>query len=113
MDVKINFIEPLLERAEDYSKTSLELIKLKAVGKTAEIAGTFASRGAVILVLSVFVVSINIGLALWLGDVMGRPYLGFFCVGGFYGIAGLILHFFLNDPIKNRVRNSLIAQMLN
>ena len=59
MNDKMTFIEPLLERAEAYGKTSYELIKLKAVDKTADVASTMVSRGAVILVLSMFVVIIT------------------------------------------------------
>lgn len=113
MEVKINFMEPLLERVEAYSRTSIELVKLKTVNKTAEIAGTFVSRGAVVLVLSIFTVIINIGFALWLGDLMGKSYYGFFCVAGFYALVGLVLYFFLNESIKTQVSNSLRTQMLN
>ncbi|OFY91885.1 MAG: hypothetical protein A3K10_05805, partial [Bacteroidetes bacterium RIFCSPLOWO2_12_FULL_31_6] len=86
MENKIVFIEPLFERAEAYGKTSYELIKLKAVDKTSDVLSTFVSRGAVILVLSMFIVIVNIGIALFLGDLLGKSYYGFFCVAGFYGI---------------------------
>ena len=109
---KLIFIEPLLERAEAYGKTSYELIKLKAVDKTADITSTLVSRGAVVLVLSMFIVIVNIGIALWLGDILGKSYYGFFCIAGFYGIVGGVLYFFMHDTIKKRVSNSLISQML-
>jgi hypothetical protein len=109
----INFIDPLVEKAETYGKTSYELIKLRTIGKTAEIASTFASRGAAILVLSMFTLIVNIGLALWLGELLGKNYYGFFTVAGFYGTVGIILYFFMHDPIKKRVSNSIISQILN
>ncbi len=109
---KLIFIQPLLERAEAYGKTSYELIKLKAVDKTADITSTLVSRGAVVLVLSMFIVIVNIGIALWLGDILGKSYYGFFCIAGFYGIVGGVLYFFMHDTIKKRVSNSLISQML-
>ena len=113
MENKIVFIEPLFERAEAYGKTSYELIKLKAVDKTSDVLSTFVSRGAVILVLSMFIVIVNIGIALFLGDLLGKSYYGFFCVAGFYGIIGGVLYFFLHDKIKKYVSNSIITQMLN
>lgn len=113
MENKMTFIEPLFERAEAYGKTSYELIKLKAVDKTSEVVSTFVSRGAVILVLSMFIVIVNIGVALFLGDILGKSYYGFFCVAGFYGIIGGVLYFFLHDRIKKIVRTSIITQMLN
>jgi len=113
MENKITFIEPLFEKAEAYGKTSYELIKLKAVDKTAEVVSTLVSRGAAILVLSMFIVIVNIGIALWLGDLFGKSYYGFFCVAGFYAIIGGVLYFFLHNRIKKNVSNSIISQMLN
>lgn len=112
METQQNYIEPLIERAENYGKTSLELIKLKTVEKTADVVSTSVSRGAAILFLTMFTVIINIGIALWLGDVLGKSYYGFFCVAGFYGIVGGVLYFFMHNWIKERVSNSLISQML-
>ena len=37
METNLSLIEPLLERAEQYSKTSIELIKLRLVDKTAAV----------------------------------------------------------------------------
>ncbi|CAN5421633.1 hypothetical protein BH10BAC1_BH10BAC1_02300 [soil metagenome] len=113
MEEKVNFIEPLFVRAEAFGKTSYELYKLRAVDKTALVASTFISRGAAILFLSIFTVSANIGIALWLGDILGKNYYGFFCVAGFYGLLGVVIYFFMNDWIKNRVSNSIISQLLN
>ncbi len=113
MEEKINYIEPLIERAEEYGRTSIELIKLKALDKTAAVASTAVSRGAAILFLSMFTVIVNIGIALWLGDVLGKSYYGFFCVAAFYGILGSILYFFMHNWIKKQVSDSIISQMLN
>lgn len=112
MEDKSNFIEPLIERAEEYGKTSLELLKLKALAKTADIVSTFISRGAVVLFLTIFTVLANIGVALWLGDVLGKMHYGFFCVAGFYGIIGGILYFFMHDKIKKSISDSIISQAL-
>ena len=113
MEDKINFIEPLFERVEEYGKTSYELFKLKALDKTVGVVSTSASRGIAILVLSMFVAILSIGVALWLGDLLGRLYYGFFCVAGFYGIVGGVLYFFMHKNIKERISNSIISQMLN
>ena len=113
MEDKMNFIEPIFERAEEYGKTSYELFKLKTLDKTAVVVSTFVSRGTVILVLSMFIVLATIGVALYLGEMLGKSYYGFFCVAGFYGIIGGVLYFFMNNWIKKRVSNLIISQMLN
>lgn len=113
MEDKINFTEPILERAEEYGKTSYKLFKLKAVDKTAGVVSTFISRGTVALVLSMFILILTIGVAIWLGDLLGKLYYGFFCVAGFYGLIGVILYFFLHNFIKKIISNSIITHLLN
>ncbi|MBI3520870.1 MAG: hypothetical protein HY062_16145 [Bacteroidetes bacterium] len=113
MDDKATFIEPLLLKAEAYGKTSYELIKLKTIDKTSDVLSTGVSRGIAILAFSVFLVMVNIAIALWLGDILGKSYYGFFCVAGFYAVCGLILYFFMHNWIKERISNSIISQLLN
>lgn len=107
------FIEPLFERAEAYGKTSLELIKLKALNKTTEVVSTGVSRSIVVFVVSMFLILSSVGGALWLGDLLGKSYYGFFCVAGFYGILGVVIYAFMHKWIKKCVSNSLILQLLN
>lgn len=113
MEDKTDLIESLIEKAETYGKTSFEAFKLKTVEKTSDVVSTLVSRGTFILVLSMFTIIINVGFALWLGDILGKTYYGFFCMAGFYGITGIIVYFFLHRWIKKRISNSLIRQILN
>jgi cytochrome c biogenesis protein CcdA len=113
MEIKTSYLEPLFERAEEYGKTSYELIKLRTLEKTSKILSAIISRGIVVLILAIFIVFANIGLALWLGDLLGKNYYGFLCVAGLYGIVWGVLHFFLHNQIKRKINNSLITQMFN
>jgi hypothetical protein len=112
MEEKLNFIEPLVERAEAYGKTSLELLKLTALDKTAEITSVFVSRSVAILLFSMFTVIVNIGISFWLGDLLGKTHYGFFCVAAFYAVAGSVIWFFMHDRIKKYISNSIISQVL-
>jgi hypothetical protein len=56
MESQTNLIDPLLERAETYSKTSFELMKLKALAKTADVTSSLFSRSLFILLVSFFCV---------------------------------------------------------
>ncbi len=112
MEAKENLIEPLLERVEEYSKTSLELLKLKCLDKTADVTSTLISHLLSIMVFSLFALTLNIAIALWLGDLLGKNYYGFLIVASFYGLIGIIL-FFIHPLIKTRVNNSIITKMLN
>jgi hypothetical protein len=113
MENRMYILEPLFDRAEDYAKTSFELYKLKTISKTAEVVSTFVSRGAVVIVVSMFLVFASIGLALWLGDLFGKTYLGFFCVATFYIVLGYVLYYFLHKSIKRQVSNSIISEIFN
>ncbi len=112
MEVKSNLIEPLLEKAEAYGKTSFELLRLKALDKTADVASTLASRSLLTIVLSLFVLTINIGIALWLGDLLGKHYYGFFIVASCYGLVAIVL-LIIHPFIKGRVNNAIIKQLFN
>lgn len=113
MENAFNNIEPLFEKIETYGKTSFELYKLKTISKTAEVASTFVSRGAVVVVVFLFMVFASIGLALWLGDLLGEPYLGFLCVASFYILLGVVLFYFLHNFIKRKISNSIISAIFN
>lgn len=106
-------IEPLFERAEAYGKTSYELIKLKTLDKTANVMSIFVSKGIVVLVFYMFLALLNIGAALWLGELFGKLYYGFFCIAGFYAIILGMIHFFLKNWIRKVAGDSIILQMLN
>ena len=111
-DPKINLIEPLLERAEQYAKTSVELFKLRTLDKTAEVSSSIISR-IVIYVLSIlFVLTLTIAVALWLGEVLGHNYYGFIIVAAFYGIL-LVLSYFFHPWFKTRINNFIITELLH
>ncbi len=107
------FIDPLLERASQYGKTSYELIKLKTINKSANIVSTFISRVAAGSFIIMFILIFSIGISLWLGDLLGKSYYGFFCIAGFYAIISVVLYFFMHKKIKSKINNLLIMQMLN
>ena len=112
MEAKILLIEPLLERAEEYGKTSFELLKFKTVYKTADVASTLISRVWLSIIVSLFVLTLNVGVALWIGDALGKNYYGFLIVALFYGFTGIVLYFML--PImKERLHNSIVKHILN
>ena len=112
MEEKIHFIDPLLEKVEEYGKTSYELFKLKALDKTVGITSTFISDGIVGFFLFMLLIITTIGVALMLGDWLGKAYYGFFCVAGFYGIMAGIVHFY-KSWVKKCVSDSIVSHILN
>lgn len=84
-------IESLVNKSHAYVETRLELFKLKMVDKTSEVASAIASGIALFLVFFIFFVVFNIGLALLIGDLVGRSFYGFFILAAVYAIIGLVL----------------------
>ena len=77
-------IEELLDKATEYGKTELELAKLKALGKASDIASASVPSLIVTASASVFMLFLNLGIAVWVGGQLGNLFLGFFAVSAFY-----------------------------
>ncbi len=112
MENNTSTIEMLFEKAEDYTRTTAELLKLKAVDKTADVASSLLSRGAVSIVFVMFAFLANVGLSLWIGELLGKDYYGFLTVSSFYLIASVLLYVFRDPLIKLPVSNFIIERML-
>lgn len=112
METKENIIEPLIERVEEYTKISLELIKLKSLDKTCEITSTLISRLLLVVILSLFMLSLTVAAGFWLGDLFGKNYYGFAAVALFYGFIAVLIYF-IHPLIKARINNSIIKLILN
>src|SRR4030042_5028123 len=112
MEDKAKLIESLLERAVEYGKTSFELVKLKALDKTSEVVSTVIPHTIVYVLIASFMLFFNLGLAFWLGEILGKICFGFFVVAAFYGITAIVLHFFMHKWLKKIISNSFIKQVL-
>lgn len=107
-----NIVESLLEKIVDYGKTNFELIKLRAVDKTSDVASSIITQAFSIVLFVSFWFFFNIGLAVWLGMLLSKVYYGFFVVTAFYGFIWIVFHFFINKSFKNMVCNNIIKLLL-
>ncbi len=105
-------IATLFERAEDYSKTSLELYKLNTIDKTADLVSSLVSNFVILVTVALSLLILNIGVSLWIGNYFDELYYGFLIVGGFYAFIGIILCVFRKKWIKIPVSNSIIKKMI-
>jgi len=112
MDEQSGLIESLIEKGEQYGKTTLELLKLKTLDKSADVVSNLVSWLIVFIFAVLFFLILNIGVALWLGELLGKSYYGFFVVSGFYALLALIFGIFRKQIVKNPVNNSIITQVL-
>jgi hypothetical protein len=112
METAANSIESLFEKAETYGKTTYELSKLKLLQTSTVVVSSLLARLSVIAMLSMFALISSIGVAIFLGELLGKSYYGFFIVAAFFLVAGIVLHFFLHKLIRRPVSEIIIKQAL-
>ena len=112
MEENTKLIESLLERATEYGKTSYELVKLKALDKTSDVVSSLLPHSVVFVLIASFMLFFNLGLAFWLGEILGKIFYGFFVVAAFYVIIGIVIHFFMHKWLKKLFCNYFIKQVL-
>jgi hypothetical protein len=112
MDTPLSSVESLIEPVENYVRTTLELSKLKLLQTAAIVATSLISRIAVMLMILVFFLVVNLGIAFWLGDILGEVYYGLFVVAGLDLVVSILSYFFLYGWIKKPVSDIIIKQAL-
>jgi hypothetical protein len=113
MEKSKELIEMLIERGEEYGKTTLELVKLKTIDKSSDVISNLVSWLIVILFAVMFFTLLNIAIALWLGEIMDNSSYGFFAVAGFYALLTLVFLIFRKQLVKKPVNNSIVKQLLD
>jgi hypothetical protein len=102
----------LMNALEQYSVTSVELFKLKALSKVTGVVSQMTSRFLFMVILLLGMVMLNVSAALWLGEVFGKNYYGFLGVAlfdGFFGVAIYLLH----TPIRTKIGNMFVAHVIH
>jgi hypothetical protein len=112
MENNEKMIESLLEKAVEYVKTSSELAKLKTIDKTSDIVSSYIPHFLVLVLICIFLVFFNMGLAIYIGEIIGKIFYGFFVIAAFYLITGIFVHFFMHKWLKKKVGNYIIKQFL-
>jgi hypothetical protein len=113
MNDNVTHIEMLFDKAEDYGKTTIELLKLQAVRKSADVISSLISKAVITISVALSILILNIGVAIWLGKLTGEHYYGFFIVAGAYAFIALVFHLFRHTWIKAPLKNGFIAKMMN
>ncbi|MBN1625076.1 MAG: hypothetical protein JW944_01015 [Deltaproteobacteria bacterium] len=112
MENRPGSIKDIFEEAEECGRTSLELLRLKALDISSDFLASCASQLIVAFILFLFILMLSIGAAFWAGDLLGKPSYGFFIVSAFYVIILLLLCLFLGKHIKRYVSNLIIRQAI-
>ena len=108
---KGSLFELLFEKVVNYTKINIALFRLQVLDKTSDIVSSLIPRFVMFGFIVLFLFFLSLGLALWLGDILGKTYIGFFILGGFYGIAGIIFYGFMDRSIKKFVYDYFIEMI--
>lgn len=112
MESTANNLETLFEKAEIYGKTTFELSKLKAINASSTVLTNLISKIIIAVTLLIFIVVFSIAVALYIGDLTGKAYLGFLMVAGFYLLMGGLMKLFLFKMIRKPLSNLIITLAL-
>jgi hypothetical protein len=82
------------------------------IDKTSSVASSIISGIALFVIFFIFFIVLNIGIALLIGDLVGRASWGFLIWAGFYGIVGFVLFSQRNKIIKTPVTKLIIGKFL-
>jgi Putative Actinobacterial Holin-X, holin superfamily III len=108
----IDNIEKLVASAAEVTETKIELIKLRAAGK---ISASLSSLVALIMVLvfsGAALTIVSFGFAYFIGSKLNNLSYGFFIVGGFYALVGLLFFYnrkkWVQEPLSNLFIDKII-----
>ncbi len=105
-------IKTLFDQSKDYLDTQIELTKLKAIDKSADVLSSMIVLIAMFLISFMMVLFLSIGLAMLIGKYLGAYHYGFFIVGGFFALVLTLIYLRRGKWIKTPIANGLISKLL-
>lgn len=106
-----SFTRRLYEQVEQYAKTTVELYKLRAINTFADLIAAIGTGILLWLIASMFLLFVSIGMAFYLGEVLGKWHYGFFIVAGFYILIGIIIYIVRVKYVKQKINDFVIKQI--
>ena len=81
----------MLETLKEYASKRLDLVKIVATEKASLSAGIVTYLVLMLVAFTFFIILFNIGVAYFIGKLLGATAYGFFIVAGFYLLIMIIL----------------------
>lgn len=108
----VSLIETLFSRSKEYAGNRFDLYKLKLIDKTSNVASSVLAGVVLFVVFFIFFIVLNIGIALLIGDLVGKSYWGFLILAAIYAIAGFVIFKGRDKFFKTPVSQMLIRKFL-
>jgi hypothetical protein len=106
-------LKSLLEKLIEHLETRIDLVRLKTIDKSSEVLSSLISGVAIAVGILLFVFIISVGLALYIGHLLGQLYYGFFILGGFFALVVILLYLFRHKWLKVPVCNMIVKMIFN
>lgn len=105
-----NFDE-LIQKLKEYLHTKMELGKLTLIEKSVYLLANLISNGLLILFFSLSFLLANLALGLYLSEIFGNNYTGFFILAIFYFIITIIIFFTKEKLFEKAIMNGMIKKI--
>lgn len=112
MSTTVENIEKLVASVSDVAETKIELIKLKAAGKISASLSSLVAIMMVVVFSGAALTILSFGLAYLIGSKLDNVSYGFFIVGGFYALTGLLFFYNRKKWIQNPLSNLFIDKIV-
>lgn len=109
----MNQVEALFEEFKDYVSLRLQITQLKYSSKTSLVTSSVLTYMLISMVVFFFVLVLTIGIALWIGNLLGEWYLGFLIMAGIYLMLSLVIFTFRNRWIRIPLNNLIIKEIFD
>jgi uncharacterized membrane protein YqjE len=109
-DVKVE-LETFIRHAKEYAETRYDLAVINVQEKTTDIISTISSALIVGILILFTLLFTSIGAAWYIGQIIGNPSSGFFCVALFYLVLSVIIIIFRDTWIRIPIINFMIKKI--
>ena len=111
MEDTTQIVKNLLISTNEYGKARYRLILIKLIDRISDDVSSFIANLILLLTVSCFLMFANFGIAIYLGDLLGNAFYGFFALAGFYLLFSITIHLFFKKWIKRRFHDAIICKM--
>lgn len=112
METNNGMVEPLFEKVEQYTNTSIELWKLKTIDKVSDITSSLMAKIIWFFAFTFLLLFLSLATAFYFGYIFNNLFYGFMIVALFYAVIGTIL-VFSQKSISKRIKNQVVKQFIN
>ena len=104
--------EVMVDHLKKYVATNVEMVRLEFVERTAVIGASLINQLVLGIIFLLFIVTVSIGLGIYLSTYFDNSFAGFFMVAAIYFLIGILLLFSGRKMIEVPSRDLLIKKML-